>query len=125
MGSSQRDSEASVELDWRYNNRIQIKSSSETEKRNRGSHHKSIDEHQEPKIQRPIPLELTKVNLRRLLVRNLQLLFLHVSVAATHLHLPELLRRQSQTQLVASPLVLESVDASQRVSHGYVEGQMR
>lgn len=45
--------------------------------------------------------------------------------AHPHLHLPQLLSSQPKRELVATPLVLEAVDASQGLSDGDIENQMR
>ncbi|KAH6788272.1 hypothetical protein C2S52_007824 [Perilla frutescens var. hirtella] len=53
-------------------------------------------------MQRPIPLELTEVALRRLLA----------------------IRGEAERELVAAPLVLESVDAAEGLRHRHVEDEV-
>nr|DAD40043.1 TPA_asm: hypothetical protein HUJ06_014366 [Nelumbo nucifera] len=73
----------------------------------------------------PVPLELTKIALGRLLVVNLEVIRLVRQLAVPpHLDLFQPLRRQPQRELVAPPLVLEAIDAAESLSHGDVEDEM-
>lgn len=102
--------------------REEWKNRSRTEENNRGRDHKGIDEDQEAKMQSPIPLELTQVALRRLLVVNLE--FVVVGGGGGGLDLPELLGGEAESELVAAALVLEAVDAAEGVGDGDVEAEM-
>lgn len=83
-------------------------------------------------MQSPVPLKLAKITLRRLLIMNLELIIpnpIKLMPSSTispqpHLHLPQLLSSQPQRQLVTSPLVLEAIDASKRLSDGDVEDEV-
>ena len=83
-------------------------------------------------MQSPVPLELAKITLGRLLVMNLKLMIPNpIKLMPTsavgpepHLHLPQLLGRQTQRQLVAAPLVLEPIDAAEGLSDGDVEDEV-
>lgn len=76
-------------------------------------------------MQSPVPLELAKVTLRRLLVMNLKLIVTNAfkvvttagSTTRSNLHLPQLLSGQPKRELVATPLVLEPIDAPQGLRH--------
>lgn len=46
------------------------------------------------------------------------------AAAQPHLELPQPLRRQTEGELVAAPLVLEAVDASEGLGHGDVEDEV-
>ena len=107
----------------------------ETEKNYRGRDGEAIDEDQEPEVQSPVPLELTEVTLRRLLIVYLELIpsnhasstgaALSVSGAAhPELDLAEAVGGQPQGELVAAPLVLEAVDAAQGLGHRHVEDEV-
>lgn len=76
-------------------------------------------------MQSPVPLELAKVTLRRLLVMNLKFIVTNTfkvvttagSTTGSYLHLPQLLSGQPKRELVATPLVLEPIDAPQGLRH--------
>ncbi|KAK4256767.1 hypothetical protein QN277_006450 [Acacia crassicarpa] len=72
----------------------------------------------------PVPLELNKVAFRWFLVLDLKLIFVLISVHILGLDLPELVGSQSESELVATPLVLEAIDASQGLGHRDVEDEV-
>lgn len=99
----------------------------EAKKNNRRRHHEPINQDQKPKMQSPIPLKLTKITLRWLLIMNLKILphFIYIIGISTatnsHLQLPQPFSGQPKSQFVAPSLVLESIDAPQGLSHRHVE----
>lgn len=83
-------------------------------------------------MQGPVPLELAKVTLGRLLIMNLELIVSNPIKVVTAAgvgaepdpHLPELLGGQAEGELVAAALVLEAVDAAEGLGDGDVEDEV-
>ena len=84
-------------------------------------------------MQSPVPLELTKVTLRWFLVMDLKIIITKYPIKVTSttivaaqldLHLPQPLSSQPKRELVATPLVLEAIDAPQGLSHRDVEDEV-
>lgn len=81
-------------------------------------------------MQGPIPLKLTQIALRRLLVMNLKFLIRGAAIEASagcrdpHLHESELLSGQTQSEFMATALVLEGIDAAEGLSDGDIESEM-
>ena len=100
----------------------------ETKKNNRRRHHESISKDQEPKMQSPVPLKLTEVSLRRLLIMNLKIITHHfpiiVPITGPHLDLPESISGEAESKLVAAALVLETIDAAEGLSDGDVKDEV-
>ena len=94
----------------------------ETEKNSRGRHHEPINQNQVPKVQGLIPLELTEIALRRLLVVYIKLLPHNTTavIGATNpeLDLVKAVGGEAEDELVAAALVLEAVDAAEGLGDG-------
>ena len=79
-------------------------------------------------MQSPVPLELTKVGLGWLLIMNLKVIADHVtlivSTTGPHLDLPEALSGEAKSELVATALVLEAIDAAESLSDGDIEDEV-